>query len=109
MFGFRLRGALGSARCVVGRRHFAWRGCPWLEKDIAELRTEISDRRRAFAEGCQRFKRGMNFTSEHQQFAVRRFGQERSAMQLEERKIKQLEERLDFLVKRHKRHCGGSS
>eukprot|EP00747_Dinoflagellata_sp_TGD_P184602 gnl/TRDRNA2_/TRDRNA2_40376_c0_seq1.p3 gnl/TRDRNA2_/TRDRNA2_40376_c0~~gnl/TRDRNA2_/TRDRNA2_40376_c0_seq1.p3 ORF type:complete len:112 (-),score=21.28 gnl/TRDRNA2_/TRDRNA2_40376_c0_seq1:50-385(-) len=88
---------IGSCRAFM-----AWRGCPWLELDIKKLREEIASRHAAYSEGRRAFRRGGTFSSSagESQLATRRFGEEREKMRVEERKIKELEERLDFLIRR---------
>ncbi|CAK9038283.1 unnamed protein product, partial [Durusdinium trenchii] len=84
----------------------------WSEKingrqpqDIIRMRHSIDERRRSYKEGRQRFMRGGNFSSSERPWAVRRFGEERERMKTEERKIKQLEDRLEYLLQRFRRHC----
>eukprot|EP00928_Gymnodinium_smaydae_P068849 TRINITY_DN52131_c0_g1_i1.p2 TRINITY_DN52131_c0_g1~~TRINITY_DN52131_c0_g1_i1.p2 ORF type:complete len:148 (-),score=37.57 TRINITY_DN52131_c0_g1_i1:161-562(-) len=109
--GWRAAAALGGGRptpaALVGVRRMAWKGCAWLEQDIVRLRTDIARRREEYLEGKRRFRRGGNFSSEEQRLARRRFGDERSAMKLEERKLKELEAGLGELIRKHRRHCGG--
>ncbi|CAE8640691.1 unnamed protein product [Polarella glacialis] len=102
------RGCHGlTSQITVSARAFAAATfCPMLEQDILEMRKLIEERRNAFKDGRKRFVRGGNFSAGDEQWATRRFGQERSEMKTEEKKIKQLEERLDFLLQRHRRHCG---
>ncbi|CAK0837917.1 unnamed protein product [Prorocentrum cordatum] len=95
-----LRRALGSSR-------LAHRMCPWLEQDIVQLRAQLEQRREAYREGCRRFRRGENFSAGPERWGVRKFGQERDSMRLEERKIRMLEDRLESLRQRFRRHCGG--
>eukprot|EP00929_Paragymnodinium_shiwhaense_P027241 TRINITY_DN16026_c0_g1_i2.p1 TRINITY_DN16026_c0_g1~~TRINITY_DN16026_c0_g1_i2.p1 ORF type:complete len:120 (+),score=36.85 TRINITY_DN16026_c0_g1_i2:41-400(+) len=99
--------ALGRSGWHVwnGRRCMAWMYCPMLERDIAKLRSEVAKRKEDYAANRRRFKRGGNFTGELQRFVGRRFGEERDAMRVEEKKLRQLEDRLDMMVQKHRRHC----
>jgi len=76
-------------------------------EDIVQLRAEIARRREAYQAGRRRFRQGEDFTSEHRRWATRRIGEEKGAMKLEEQKLKQLDERLENLMARHRRRCGG--
>mmetsp|Transcript_78990 Transcript_78990/g.207359 ORF Transcript_78990/g.207359 Transcript_78990/m.207359 type:complete len:114 (+) Transcript_78990:25-366(+) len=101
------RGA-SPLRPACQARHFAAdRCCPWLEQDILQLRAELERRREAFKEGRGRFRHGGNFTVAPQQ-ELRRFGKERDEMKVEARKIQMLETRLEYLVQRFQRRCGGA-
>ncbi|OLP97763.1 hypothetical protein AK812_SmicGene19866 [Symbiodinium microadriaticum] len=81
----------------ISRRFMAARFCPLLEQDIFKLRQLIAERKEQYKAGCKRFRRGGNFSTEkeHDQWAVRRFGEERDRMRLEARRIEQLEGRLE--------------
>ncbi|CAJ1430642.1 unnamed protein product [Effrenium voratum] len=71
------------------------------------MRQSIEQRKQTYKEGRKRFMRGGNFSTskEESQWAVRHFGEERERMRTEEKKIKLLEDRLEHLLQRFRRHC----
>ncbi|CAJ1407898.1 unnamed protein product [Effrenium voratum] len=90
-----------------GQIRFAANFCPLLEQDIIKMRQSIEQRKQTYKEGRKRFMRGGNFSTskEESQWAVRHFGEERERMRTEEKKIKLLEDRLEHLLQRFRRHC----
>lgn len=77
----------------TGDLNAATRGSPWLEQDIARLRADVEQRRDAFRERLRRCRLEGGFAGEdkEQQWALRRFNEEREEIRREEEKLKQLE------------------